>query len=115
MFKSIIHTLQPNRCVKEAHWERGSLNCPCGNILALRYEMDGVSKVFIYPEYRKYEQEIIESQQDLLSDNVLGTVSFQEFSDFMESFKFSIAYDLAVSEDAECVDEIENEEDTYLG
>ena len=115
IFKSMIHTLRPCRCVKEARWERGSLNCPCGNILALRYEIDDVSRLFIYPEYQKFEQQIIQSQQGLLSDNVLGTLSYHDFSVFMENFKLSLPTILEDDEELDEADEIENEEDTYLG
>lgn len=85
MFKRILHLIFPGLCVREARWVRGSLCCPCGDILALRYQYDGITRVFIYPTFRKYEKQISNIS---VGDGVIGAVCFDDFCDFMLDFKF---------------------------
>lgn len=110
MFRSIIHTLFPQKCVENARWSRGSLICSCGEILALRYIFDGAVRVFIYPPFRKYEKQIL-NISPVNGNEVIGTVCFDDFSAFMEDLKKIplSTYPLTNETDDE------NQEDTYIG
>lgn len=110
MFRSIIHTLFPQKCVENARWSRGSLICSCGEILALRYIFDGAVRVFIYPPFRKYEKQIL-NISPMSGSEVIGTVCFDDFSAFMQDLKFT-PMDTHPSED-EINENIQ--EDTYIG
>ena len=112
MFKKIMHKLRPDKCVKEAVWERGELHCSCGEILALRYSIDNVTHVFVYPEFAQYKQQITESQNHIEDDEVIGAICFNDFSDFMEEMKRTPLNTYVPDDEIVCE---ENEEDTYLG
>ena len=86
MIKRILHLLFPRLCVQEARWSRGSLCCPCGDILALRYRHDNITRVFIYPTFRKYEKQILDIPVGDGSE-VIGAISFDDFCDFMLDLK----------------------------
>lgn len=112
MFKQIVHKLRPSLCLKNAKWERGELRCPCGEILALRYMFDGTMKVFIYPEFRKYQQEISKCQYKESEGEVIGTVCFDDFSAFMAEMKITPLNTYVSDEE---IDQMTTEEDTYFG
>lgn len=63
------------------------MHCPCGEILALRYMFDGESRVFVYPKFSKFKENIIANQQELSGDEVVGAICFDDFSDFMASLR----------------------------
>lgn len=83
--KTLAHTLRRSHCVKESVWENGSLCCPCGEILALRYVIDGTARIYIYPEYRKYRAEIIEGQRALSGTNAIGALCFDDVHSFFSA------------------------------
>ena len=114
MFKRIVHKLRPDKCVKEATWERGELHCPCGEILALRYSINDIPRIFVYPEFAQYKQEITASQQYIENDEVIGAICFDDFNAFMEEMKRTPLNTYVPDEEIGC-DEEEIEEDTYLG
>lgn len=108
MFKTITHALWPSKCVKEAVWVRGSLQCPCGNVVALRYSFDGATKLYVYPEFDKYRKEIIASQTTISDKGELvGAVCFDEFSDFMQELRLTPLNTIPAEEDID-----NNKEDT---
>lgn len=109
MFKQITHKLWPSKCIKKAVWERGELRCSCGEILALRYTFDGTTRVFVYPEFKKYQQQIADGQNQISEDEVIGAICFDDFSDFMEDLKKSPLNTYVSDED---IVEETNEEDT---
>lgn len=88
MFTRIIHALLPSLCVKNAKWVRGSLVCSCGEILALRYRFDNNDRVFIYPPFRKYQQQILDIPFGS-GEEVIGAVCFDDFSVFMRELKLT--------------------------
>lgn len=112
MFKQILHTFRRKKCLKSATWERGELHCTCGEILALRYTIGDLTRVFVYPEYVQFKKEIMESQALVSGDEVVGAICFDDFSAFIEEMK-KTPFNTYVSEE-ECMTD-ECKEDTYLG
>lgn len=110
MFKRMMHMFMPSRCVKEAKWIRGSLYCPCGDILALRYKNGDTTGVYIYPQFRKYEKEIMDIPVGD-GEEVIGAVCFDDFCDFMLDLKMRPMN--TRPDDIEMNDELQ--EDTYIG
>lgn len=82
--KRIVHAIMPKRCIESAEWVRGSLQCSCGAILALRYRMNHKLHTYIYPEFRSYRNEIMAKHYAIKSgDGVIGECCFDDFSTFM--------------------------------
>ncbi len=54
---SSMHLLTKT-CVKRATWKDGKLCCPCGQMLAFQYIMDGENRTFIFPMFKKFTREI---------------------------------------------------------
>ena len=61
------------------------MRCPCGEILALRYVVNGAVRIYIYPEYRKYRAEILEGQRALPVTNALGALCFDDVHSFFSA------------------------------
>lgn len=84
MIKSIAHAFSPGRCAKQAKWVKGALRCPCGNILALRYRFGDEQRVFIYSNFKKYQNQIMQMEPSREDDGeVVGVCCFDDFSDFI--------------------------------
>lgn len=109
LWKELTHTVFRHRCVEEARWEQGVLRCPCGEILALRYVVDGSVRLYVYPEYKKFHQKIAADQEGLPEGDVIGTLCFDDISSFLRSIP-PCEPDTLDAEDEE--EQERNEEDT---
>ncbi len=110
LWKELTHLFRRKQCVREAVWERGVLRCPCGEILALRYAVDGCVRLYVYPEYKKFHQEIVAGQIGLPDGDVIGTLCFDDISSFLRSIPPS-----EPAEPDETDEETIDEEDTSFG
>lgn len=78
------HLINKLNCVENAWWENGILRCSrCGRELALRYRLNGETRLYILQPFRKFIYEItaVKDMQDYGTFHYLGDVSFDDFVD----------------------------------
>lgn len=77
--QSILHMLFPKRCVRKAMWVEGVLRCPCGQVVAMRYQVGQRTATFVLPQFSRMREEIISKGKLSGSQEVIGAISFDDF------------------------------------
>lgn len=78
------HLINKLNCVENSWWENGILRCSkCGRELALRYRLNGETRLYILQPFRKYIYEITANKdmQDYGTYHYIGDVNFDDFVD----------------------------------
>ena len=109
----ILHMLFHRKCVRKATWDQGVLRCPCGQLVALRYQVGSRTATFVLPRFSRMREEIIKTGMLSDSSGVIGAISFDDFDDAVRFFPpLRVGRDLEEADDREEENDQTGEEDT---
>lgn len=83
----LAHLLNKQKCIDNAWWENGVLKCQdCGREIAIRYRLNGETKVYIFQPFKAYAFDILEikDKQDYGTSHYIGELDYQDFAGISE-------------------------------